>query len=199
MGRGSSGIGKTARYIVGQYSLTDITDSSGKIIDFYKYIDEHGGIRVEDGKIKIKKSASARAGELADELSDRMVMRDQQAERDYKNIKAEFSGTYTISKHDAADIPDFNAYKRSSDNFVRIGKRGTSIDSKYQELASKYPNYFDRRITSQSAQLERINTVLAGLKNSTKPFPNEWKIEAVADLKSDIIRGYVAAKRRKAA
>ena len=199
MGRGRSKIYGAARNIVGQYSLSEISDSRGKIVDFYKWIDENGGIRVADGKIKITKDASARAGDLATELSDRMVMKDYQAEQDFKEIKAEFSGSYSISKRDAANIPDFNRYKRSSDNYVRINDKGMSIDTKYQELAEKYPHYFSTSVTNPAEQLQTINTVLGDLKNSTRKMPKEWRRSAIPDLKGDIIRGYIAAKGRKRA
>ena len=196
MGRGRSKIYGAARNIVGQYSLSDISGSRAEIVNFYKWIDENGGIRVADGRIKITKDASARAGSLADRLSDRMVMRDYQAEQDFKDIKAEFSGSYSISQRDAANIPDFNRYKRSSDNYVRISKNGTSIDTKYQELSSKYPQYFSSRVTNQADQLQTINSVLSDLKNSTRPLPKEWRMGARSELKNDIIRGYIAAKAR---
>ena len=39
MAKGNSGIHGTAKEIVGQYSLSSITDSRSKIVDFYKAVD----------------------------------------------------------------------------------------------------------------------------------------------------------------
>ena len=46
-----SGFGRysSARSIVGQYEISQRTDSRNKITDFYRYAMENAGIRVENG------------------------------------------------------------------------------------------------------------------------------------------------------
>lgn len=199
MAKGKSGIHGKAREIVGQYSLSDITDSKSKIVDFYKAVDERGGIRIDDGRIKVSKDAMAEARDLAEELSERMVMRDEAAEEDYRQIRAGLRGVLTISDRDLANIPDARLYLRSSDNFLRIGRpgSGTPVDTMYQELAEQYPQYFDRSITNQADQILAINAVLSDLKNSTQPLPREWRQDARDALRNDLIRGYLTARRRR--
>ena len=199
MAKSKSGIHGKAREIVGQYSLSSITDSKSKIVDFYRAVDERGGIRIDDGRIKVTKEAMAEARELADELSERMVMRDEAAEADYREIRAGLRGIFTISDRDLANIPDARMYLRSSDNFLRIGKPGSGmpIDTMYQELSAQYPQYFSPDVTNQAEQLMTINSVLADLKNSTQPMPREWRQDAREELRSDIIRGYLMARRRR--
>ena len=197
-GRGASFT--TAREIVGQYELTDITDSKSKIVSFFRDIDKNGGIRVDEeaGKIKVTKSAMQKARDLADELSERMVERDEQSLRDYRDIRQIMNGEYSISDQDRSNIPDFNAYVRSSENFIKIRRNGMSIDTAYQELASMYPHYFDAdRVTNPADQLQDINRVLADLKNSTRQIPREYRQEAADDLRTTIIRGYIALQYRK--
>ena len=90
------------------------------------------------------------------------------------------------------------AYVRSSENFIKIRRNGMSIDTAYQELASMYPYYFDAdRVTNPADQLQDINRVLADLKNSTRQIPREYRQEAADDLRTTIIRGYIALQYRK--
>lgn len=199
MSKGRSGIAGKAREIVGQYSLSSLTNSKNKILDFYRGVDNNGGIRIENGRIKVSKEAMAQANELADTLSRRMVMRDAQAQQDYSEIRAGLRGTYTISDKDAANIPDFKQYLRSSENLLRIGKNGTSIDTMYQELSGQYPQYFSGSVTNQAEQLQEINSVLNSLRNSTRALPREWQEGSRQDLRNDIIRGYLTARRRRRA
>lgn len=197
-GRGASFT--TAREIVGQYDMRDITDSKSKIVSFFRDIDKDGGIRVDEeaGKIKVTKAAMQKARDLAEELTDRMVERDNDSLRDYRDIRQIMSGEYMLSDQDRSNIPDFNAYIRSSDNFIKIRRHGMSLDSAYQELASMYPYYFDAdRVTNPADQLQDINRVLRDLKDSTRPIPREYRQDAADDLRTSIIRGYIALQYRR--
>ena len=194
-GRGSSF--DTARDIVGQYSLSNITDSKAKIVSLFRDYDRNGGPRIEDGRIKIKKEAAGKAEALANELAGRMMENREQDQRDYKDIRDSLKGTYTMSEKDRSNIADFGAYARSRENMVKIGKSGISLDSKYQELASKYPQYFDaRRDTNPADQLLRINSVLNQLR-SGRQMPAAYRAEAKRELKNDLIRYYLLSKQRK--
>lgn len=197
-GRGASFT--TAREIVGQYELADITDSKSKIVSFFfRDIDKNGGIRVDEeaGKIKVTKSAMQKARDLADELSERMVERDEDSLRDYRDIRQIMNGEYSISDQDRSNIPDFNAYIRSSENFIKIRRNGMGIDTAYQGLASMYLYYFDAdRVTNPADQLQDINHVLADLKDSTRQILSEYRQEAADDLRATIIRGYIALQYR---
>ena len=197
-GRGASFT--TAREIVGQYDMTDITDSKSKIVSFFRDIDKDGGIRVDEeaGKIKVTKAAMQKARDLAEELTDRMVERDDDSLRMYRDIPQIMNGEYTISDQDRSNISDFNAYIRSSENFIKIRRHGMSLDSAYQELASMYPYYFDAdRVTNPADQLQDINRVLRDLKDSTRPIPREYRQDAADDLRTSIIRGYIALQYRR--
>lgn len=195
-GRGSSY--DEARQIVGQYSLSDITASKSKIVSFFRDVDKNGGIRVQDGRIKVKKDTMQKAQELARDLSGSMVERNEQAERDFRDIRQMLRGNYALSDQDRSNITDFGAYVRSSENFLSIRKQGRSIDSAYQELAEMYPQYFnEERVSNPADQLQDINRVLGELKNSTQPLPKDEREYAEADLRDRLIRGYIAKQNRR--
>ena len=197
-GRGSAF--DTAREIVGQYSITSITKSKADIVALFRDYDKNGGVRIdqEERRIKITREAGEKADALAKELSERMMESREQDQRDYKDIRDSLRGTYTISEKDRSNIADFGAYVRSRENMVKIGKSGISLDSKYQELASRYPQYFDaRRDTNPADQLQRINTVLGQLRSGRR-LPAEYRNEARKELKNDLIRHYLLQKQREA-
>ena len=195
-GRGASY--DAARQIVGQYSLSDITASKSKIVSFFRDVDKNGGIRVEDGRIKVKKDTMNKAQDLARDLSGSMVERNEQAEQDFRDIRQMLRGNYALSDQDRSNIPDFGAYVRSSENFLSIRKEGKSIDSAYQELAEMYPYYFNAdRVTNPADQLQDINRVLGELKNSTQALPRDEREYAAADLRDALIRGYIAKQNRR--
>ena len=106
---GRGGKYDTAGDIVGQYELSDITDSKNKIVQFYREMDKTNKIRVDEEteRIVVKKSAMQEARQLANELSERMAIRDQGARNDYQDLRRLLQGTYTISEQDRSNIPDF--------------------------------------------------------------------------------------------
>lgn len=190
-GRGSKYT--TAGEIVGDYGLTDITDSKAKIVSFFRDVDRTGGIQLDwdRGKIQIKKDASQKVRELVDELSERMVERDEDSLRDYREIRQMLNGAYYLSDQDKRNIPDFTAYARSKDNFLRIRRDGMNLDTAYNELAERYPQYFDAyAVTNPADQLQDINNVLSTLKNSTRQLPREDRRYAADEMRVAIIKGY---------
>lgn len=198
-GRGTSFT--AARSIVGQYELSDITDSKSKIVSFFKKARETGGIKFdeESGSIQITRAAYNDATELAEELSDRMVYRDEQALQDYRDIRRLVSGTYRLSDQERSNITDLSQYIRSKENMIRISRNGMDLDTKYQELANMYPQYFDSsRVTSPSEQLEDINNVLRNLRDSTIPLPKSDRAEAAKDMRDDLIRAFISTRRKRA-
>lgn len=189
----STGKYSMARAIIGDYDISRVTESQKNIVDFYKQVDARDGIVFDGSRIQVKKDIMKKADRLADKLADRMAFTDESAQYDYRSIKADLSGTYTISKQDRSNIADFSKYARSKENNVRIGKNGTSLDTKYQELATRYPQYFSAsRATNPADQLQDINRVMNSLKNSTIKLSSSEKAEVKTDIRNALIRGYVA-------
>ena len=190
--RGQSGRDKDARDIVGQYSLEGIGENKAKILSFFRDMDGTSDRDIED-------RFRERASTLADELSESMVYRDDDAKDEFNRIRRQIgSQTYTLSDQDRSNIPDFNRYIRSSENFLTIGKRGLPIDSAYEELQEMFPGRFPRSITNPADQLQRINNVLGSLRNSRVISASDEDKEAAAPYIYDsLARAYNEIRRRK--
>ena len=80
-----------------------------------------------------------------------------------KELKQELQNTkVSISALDASNIPDFQVFQKR--NFGKLGGvsidgKNISVDSKYQELAEKWPEYFPSNIVNPAEQLEQMARV----------------------------------------
>lgn len=80
-----------------------------------------------------------------------------------KALKQELRNTkVSISALDASNIPDFQSFQKR--NFGKLGGVSTdgkniSVDSKYQELVEKWPEYFPSNIVNPAEQLEQMARV----------------------------------------
>lgn len=80
-----------------------------------------------------------------------------------KELKQELQNTkVSISALDASNIPDFQSFQKR--NFGKLGGvsidgKNISVDSKYQELAEKWPEYFPSNIVNPAEQLEQMARV----------------------------------------
>lgn len=80
-----------------------------------------------------------------------------------KALKQELQNTkVSISAMDASNIPDFRSFQKR--NFGKLGGvsidgKNISVDSKYQELAEKWPEYFPSNIVNPAEQLEQMARV----------------------------------------
>lgn len=190
--RGQSGRDRDARNIVGQYSLDSIGNNKKKILSFFRDMD-----RTDEGDLENR--FRERASDLADELSESMVYRDDDAREEFNSIRRQIgSQTYTLSDQDRSNIPDFQRYIRSNENFLTIGRRGLPIDSAYEELREMFPGRFPASITNPADQLQRINNVLGSLRNSRVISASDEDKEAAAPYIYDsLARAYNEIRRRK--
>lgn len=190
--RGQSGRDKDAGEIVKEYNMESIGRNKKKILDFFRELD---GTDEQDVADRFRENAS----DLADELSESMVYRDDDARDEYNRIRRDIgSQTYTLSDQDRSNIPDFQKYIRSNENFLNIGKRGLPIDSAYAELSEKYPGRFPASITNPADQLQRINNVLGSLRNSrVVDASDDDKAAAAPYIYQSLARAYNEIRRRK--
>lgn len=190
--RGQSGRDRDARNIVGEYNLDSIGENKGKILKFFRDMD---GTDERDLEDRFRQEAST----LSDELSESMVYRDDDAREEYNRIRRQLGGTtYTLSDQDRANIPDFQKYIRSPENFLNIGKRGLPIDTAYDELRDMFPGRFPRSITNPADQLQQINRVLGSLRNQRVVAASDDDKEAAAPYIYDsLARAYNEIRRRK--
>ena len=195
----------SARNLVGQYEISDITDSKNKIVDFYRYVAENEAIGVErneDGsvrKVSVRRAAMERAEQLASELTDRIEIRDPEAESAYRDIRSMVSGQYFLSKQDRSNIPDFSAYARSRENMLRLttNPNAMSIDQAYSELSDRYPAYFSGDVTHPADQLQEINNVLGSLRHSSIPLSPSDRRGVAEELTWDLLRSYTTMQRNR--
>lgn len=190
--RGQSGRDKDAGEIVKEYSLESIGKNKGKILSFFRELD---GTDEGDIQSKFKEEATG----LAEDLSESMVYRDDDAKDEFNRLRRDIgSTTYTLSDQDRANIPDFQRYIRSGENFLKIGKRGLPIDSAYDELREMFPGRFPASITNPADQLQQINNVLGSLRNSRVISASDEDKEAAAPYIYDsLARAYNEIRRRK--
>lgn len=197
----------SARRLVGQYDISDITESKNKIVDFYRYIADHGDINVErnaDGSVKqvhMKRDILQRAEALAQELAGKIQIRDPEAESDYRDIRSMMNGQYYLSKQDRSNIADFTAYARSRENLIRLttNPNALSINQAYSELQEQFPAYFGSSdVTHPADQLQDINRVLNNLRNSSIPLSPSDRRGVAEELTWDLLRSYTTMRRRRA-
>lgn len=190
--RGQSGRDKDAGDIVKEYSLESIGENKGKILQFFRDMDSANEREIVD---RFREQAT----DLAEDLSDSMVYRDDDAREEFNRLRREIgSTTYTLSDEDRANIPDFQRYIRSSENFLNIGRRGLPIDSAYAELSEQYPDRFPTSISNPADQLQHINRVLGDLRGSRVVAASEEDKEAATPYIYDALaRAYNEIRRRK--
>lgn len=190
--RGQSGRDKDAGEIVKEYELESIGENKAKILSFYRDLD---GTDENDLRDRFRE----RATELAEDLSESMVYRDDDARDEYNRIRRQLgNATYTLSDQDRSNIADFQQYIRSKDNFLKIGKRGLPIDSAYVELSEMWPARFPASITNPADQLQHINRVLGDLRGARVIEASDSdKAAATPFIFDSLARAYNEIRRRK--
>lgn len=189
----------SARAFVHDYDIAKIWDSKQEIQGLYSYLDKTKGCTVEwadNGTIKqvrATKEAAKKMQALTDKLIDRMSEKDLEAAETYSQLQKFFRETpLYISEKDRADIPDFKAYARSDENFVRVSsdKSRFSIDSAYQALQEQFPGRFSPDITAPSDMLLQINDVMADLKyRRSIPLREVYSQEALQEVHDSVYYG----------
>lgn len=189
--RGQGSRDQAAGDIVGQYELSGVGLNKGKILNFFRVMDNTDE---EDLRDRFQREGE----DLAEELSESMVYRDDEAREEYQRLRRHLNATYTLSDKDRASIPDFTQYIRSSDNFVKIGRRGLSLDTAYEELSDMYPSRFPRSIGNPADRLLRINQVMQDLRGSfTREASDDDKRQAAPYIFDSLARAYNEIRRKK--
>lgn len=189
--RGQGSRDRAAGDIVGQYELAGVGMNKGKILNFFRVMDSTDEADLRD---RFQREGE----ELAEELSESMVYKDDDARDEYNRLRRHLSGTYTLSDKDRASIPDFTQYIRSGENFVRIGRSGLSLDAAYEELSDLYPSRFPRSIGNPADRLLKINEVMQDLRGSfTREASDDDKRQAAPYIFDSLARAYNEIRRKK--
>lgn len=184
---------RKAKEILNDYGVaTNKKELQAEIVDLYRNADQKGGLAIKDGKISINRSTLEKIISISEKSADNVVYTDDSTKADYDSIRSWVKNTpVKISDYDKQSIPDYNAFRRSSFGNMTISNRGISIDSFYQELAGKFPQYFDSGRTSNPAdQITEINDVINNLRPKLVTLPAEARQGFVKEISNDILRGY---------
>ena len=197
----------TAREALREDFEVGYTDSSRReVASLYREFDENRGLHLEDrdGRpvVKMSKEASSKLDDQARRITDRIVFRDQQMERDYRAIKDATSGSYYLSPKDRSNIVDAGQYLSSRENSLKVQSRDSSrtgIDTLYGELSSRFPAYFsEERHSNPADQLQHINQVLRDLRESSRtPASQAMSRSQISELQSSVKREIIQAYARK--
>lgn len=179
---------KTADTLVKDYGA-EISGSeiAGDLQSLYDYIASG-----KDGTDELTYTeARRRSDAIAERIAESAVEVDDRAYREYADLRKYLKDTkLTLTEADAANITDFNEFRKGLFGKLKIGKgEHTNVDQIYAELSNQYPEFFnEERETNISDQVQRIADVANQLYNVTEYNPFEGYMgQAVASISNDIM------------
>jgi hypothetical protein len=163
------------------------SEIAGDLQSLYDYIASG-----KDGKDELTYTeARRRSDAIAEKIAESAVETDDRAYREYADLRKYLKDTkLTLTEADAAEITDFNEFRKGLFGKVKIGKgEHTNIDQIYAELSAQYPEFFnEERETNVSDQVQRIADVANQLYSVTEYNPFEGYMgQAVASISNDIM------------
>ena len=163
------------------------SDISGDLQSLYDYIASG-----KDGKDELTYAeARRRADAIAERIAESAVEVDDRAYKEYAGLRKYLKDTrLTLTEADAAEITDFDEFRKSLFGKLKISKgEHTNVDQIYSELSSQYPEFFNEaQDTNISDQVQRIADVANRLYKVTEYNPFEGYMgQAVASISNDIM------------
>lgn len=163
------------------------SDIAGDLQSLYDYIASG-----KDGKDELTYAeARRRSDAIAERIAESAVEVDDRAYKEYAGLRKYLKDTkLTLTEADAAEITDFNEFRKGLFGKLKIGKgEHTNVDQIYVELSNQYPEFFNEaRETNISDQVQRIADVANQLYNVTEYNPFEGYMgQAVASISNDIM------------
>lgn len=163
------------------------SDIAGDLQSLYDYIASG-----KDGRDELTYTeARRRSDAIAERIAESAVEVDDRAYKEYAVLRKYLKDTkLTLTEADAAEITDFNEFRKSLFGKLKISKgEHTNVDQIYSELSSQYPEFFnEERETNISDQMQRIADVANQLYNVTEYNPFEGYMgQAVASISNDIM------------
>lgn len=135
--------------------------------------------------------ARRRSDAIAEQIAESAVEVDDRAYKEYAGLRKYLKDTkLTLTEADAAEITDFNEFRKSLFGKLKISKgEHTNVDQIYSELSSQYPEFFNEaQETNISDQMQRIADVANRLYKVTEYNPFEGYMgQAVASISNDIM------------
>lgn len=163
------------------------SDIAGDLQSLYDYI-----ANGKDGKDELTYAeARRRSDAIAERIAESAVEVDDRAYKEYAGLRKYLKDTkLTLTEADAAEITDFNEFRKSLFGKLKISKgEHTNVDQIYSELSSQYPEFFNEaQDTNISDQVQRIADVANRLYKVTECNPFEGYMgQAVASISNDIM------------
>ena len=163
------------------------SDISGDLQSLYDYIASG-----KDGRDELTYAeARRRSDAIAERIAESAVEVDDRAYKEYAGLRKYLKDTkLTLTEADAAEITDFNEFRKSLFGKLKINKgEHTNVDQIYSELPSQYPEFFNEaQDTNISDQVQRIADVANRLYKVTEYNPFEGYMgQAVASISNDIM------------
>lgn len=163
------------------------SDIAGDLQSLYDYIASG-----KDGKDELTYAeARRRSDAIAERIAESTVEVDDRAYKEYAGLRKYLKDTkLTLTEADAAEIMDFNEFRKSLFGKLKISKgEHTNVDQIYSELSSQYPEFFNEaQETNISDQVQRIADVANRLYKVTEYNPFEGYMgQAVASISNDIM------------
>ena len=163
------------------------SDIAGDLQSLYDYIASG-----KDGRDELTYAeARRRSDAIAEKIAESAVEVDDRAYKEYAGLRKYLKDTkLTLTEADAAEITDFNEFRKSLFGKLKISKgEHTNVDQIYSELSSQYPEFFNEaQNTNISDQVQRIADVANRLYKVTEYNPFEGYMgQAVASISNDIM------------
>lgn len=163
------------------------SDIAGDLQSLYDYIASG-----KDGRDELTYAeARRRSDAIAERIAESAVEVDDRAYKEYAGLRKYLKDTrLTMTEADAAEITDFNEFRKSLFGKLKISKgEHTNVDQIYSELSSQYPEFFNEaQETNISDQVQRIADVANRLYKVTEYNPFEGYMgQAVASISNDIM------------
>lgn len=157
-------VDKLARRLVKEYGGTlDASTISEKLKSLGEFI-----IRGGDGKDELTwAGVHEKALDIARDLVENAVVMNDDMYREYSDLRNYLRTTKIIyGKEYHGDIPDYGDFRKGQFGRLNLGSDGaTNIDQVYQELSSRWPEFFNEQEQSHPTdQLLQIVDVLDGLQ-----------------------------------
>lgn len=163
------------------------SDIAGDLQSLYDYIASG-----KDGRDELTYAeARRRSDAIAERIAESAVEVDDRAYKEYAGLRKYLKDTkLTLTEADAAEITDFNEFRKSLFGKLKINKgEHTNVDQIYSEMSSQYPEFFNEaQDTNISDQVQRIADVANRLYKVTEYNPFEGYMgQAVASISNDIM------------
>lgn len=121
---------------------------------------------------------------LFEEAYERGIETDTEYYDQHKELKNTLRNTaVTISAEDAANITDYNAFRKSTMGTLKIANTGTPVDVVYARLSEQDPALFPATITHPADQLQRMFEVGKGIQKVERTL-NDYYGEDAATFKA---------------